>query len=608
MGRLLLIRRLVVGDVRRRPLESALLLVVVVITATTLALGLALRQVAQSPFARTKAATRGPDIAVKGQPNPGSLLRLSHAARMQGLRIPSQAFTRLGHSAGVAAIGGPFPLAFVRLTAPSVDVAVNAEGRTYAPSAVNQPLLTAGRWVRPGGVVLEQGLAGVLGLQVGDQIRLRGRSFKVVGVALQTEQAFYPAGRPGLVWVTPADARRLATRSDPLGYSLGIKLTHPSAADGFWNSPAFTAFGTALMGSATGRPWQANRDDDYRVVKIDQKALLVGGWLLGLLAIATIAVVVGGRMAEQTRRVGLLKAVGATPRLVAVVLLAENLVIALAGAAAGLLIAWPLIPEFADPGRGLLGTPPTPPLTPISIAEVALAAVAVATAATIAPALRGARTSTIKALNDPARPPQRRARLIALSARLPVPMLLGLRLISRRLRRTLLTSASLTIAVTMVVAAITLQSEINLRDQTPNGAGLVDWSSSIGGRVTHVVWILGAVLLVLAGLNVIFTTWATVIDAERPNALARALGATPRQVSSALTAAQLPPALIAACIGIPAGLALYQLAGGQLANANPSILLLLSVIPCTLIAVALFTYLPARAAARRSVAAALRSE
>ena len=126
--------------------------------------------------------------------------------------------------------------------------------------------------------------------------------------------------------------------------------------------------------------------------------------------------------------------------------------------------------------------------------------------------------------------------------------------------------------------------------------------------MTHLVWILGAVLVVLAGLNVIFTTWATVIDAERPTALARALGATPRQVSGALTASQLLPALIAACIGIPAGLALYELAGGQLANANPSILLLLSVLPCTLIAVALFTYVPARAAARRSVARALRSE
>ena len=315
MSRLLLVYRLVAGDIRRRPVQSAMLVVVIVTTTTTLTLGLTLRHVAQNPFARTRAATNGPDVVVHGQPNPGSPLQLTHTGEQQGLRTPSQAFTRLGHAAGVAAIGGPFPLAFVRLTAPGVDVAVNAEGRTYAPSAVNQPLVTAGRWVRPGGVVLEQGLAGVLDLRVGDHIRLRDRSFTVVGVALQTEQPFYPAGRPGLVWVTPADARRLATRSDPLGYSLGIKLTHPSAADGFWNTAAFNAFGTALIGSSVGRPWQANRDDDYRVVTIDQTALLVAAWLLALLAIATIAVLVGGRMTEQTRRLGLLKAAASRRRL-----------------------------------------------------------------------------------------------------------------------------------------------------------------------------------------------------------------------------------------------------------------------------------------------------
>jgi len=113
---------------------------------------------------------------------------------------------------------------------------------------------------------------------------------------------------------------------------------------------------------------------------------------------------------------------------------------------------------------------------------------------------------------------------------------------------------------------------------------------------------------VLAGITVIFTTWATVIDAQRPTALARALGATPRQVSAGLTTAQLLAGVVAACIGIPAGLGLYQLAGGSVAKANPSIVLLIAVLPCTLVAVGLFTFLPARAGARRSVADALRSE
>ncbi|MGO9901532.1 MAG: hypothetical protein ACLP0J_18035 [Solirubrobacteraceae bacterium] len=40
-------------------------------TATTLTLGFALRHVSQSPFARTRAATNGPDLVAQFQPNPG---------------------------------------------------------------------------------------------------------------------------------------------------------------------------------------------------------------------------------------------------------------------------------------------------------------------------------------------------------------------------------------------------------------------------------------------------------------------------------------------------------------------------------------------------------
>jgi hypothetical protein len=68
------------------------------------------------------------------------------------------------------------------------------------------------------------------------------------------------------------------------------------------------------------------------------------------------------------------------------------------------------------------------------------------------------------------------------------------------------------------------------------------------------------------------------------------------------------PALLAACLGIPAGLAIYQLAGGNVATANPPLLMLLAVIPCTLAVVTLLTSIPARLGANRSVAGALRSD
>ncbi len=86
---------------------------------------------------------------------------------------------------------------------------------------------------------------------------------------------------------------------------------------------------------------------------------------------------------------------------------------------------------------------------------VAAVALAVALLATFVPAVRAARTSTVAALADAARTPRRRAGLIAASRRLPVPLLLGLRLAARRPRRLVLSAASITITVAMIVGVLT---------------------------------------------------------------------------------------------------------------------------------------------------------
>jgi putative ABC transport system permease protein len=210
-------------------------------------------------------------------------------------------------------------------------------------------------------------------------------------------------------------------------------------------------------------------------------------------------------------------------------------------------------------------------------------------------------------LNDPARPPSRRPWLITASAVLPVSLLLGLRLVARRTRRTVLTAASLTVAVTMVVTALTVQRDLAVTGQGRPVVGFFT-SSAIVQSANHVLLVLSIILVALAAVSVTFTAWATAIDAEQATALARALGATPRQVSAGLTSAQLLPALVAACLGIPAGLGLYQLAGGHLSEATPPLAWLLAVIPGTLAGVAAMTAIPARVGARRPVGEVLRSE
>jgi predicted lysophospholipase L1 biosynthesis ABC-type transport system permease subunit len=83
--------------------------------------------------------------------------------------------------------------------------------------------------------------------------------------------------------------------------------------------------------------------------------VLFGSTLLVILALATLVVLVGGRMSEDGRRVGMLKAAGASPGYVTGLLmtsyLAIGVVAAVVGSAAGRLLA----PMLVRPSAGLLG-------------------------------------------------------------------------------------------------------------------------------------------------------------------------------------------------------------------------------------------------------------
>jgi hypothetical protein len=138
-----------------------------------------------------------------------------------------------------------------------------------------------------------------------------------------------------------------------------------------------------------------------------------------------------------------------------------------------------------------------------------------------------------------------------LSATLPVPLLLGLRIAGRRLRRTALSMAGIAVMVSGIVPI--LASRARLGSQEFSGAGL---DNPITDRVDQILLVVTVMLAVLAAINAIFVTWACVRDLRHSSALARALGATRRQVIAGLVAAQALPAFAGALLGIPLGIGL----------------------------------------------------
>jgi putative ABC transport system permease protein len=612
VGRLLLAGRLAARDLRRRPAEAALLLLAITAATAILTLGLVLRGVISKPYETTREATAGPDVVV---------------ALDSADRAGAKALT---DASGVVAHSGPYPVVAAFLEANGRRVVAQTEGRDTVTAAVDQPKPTKGGWVRDGGVVLEAAFAEALRVSPGDRVTMKpfevemrdgkptrimrgaGRSFQVAGVAVTASTPPYPepaclgnvcqgGADTGMAWLTRADLRRLAPDEPSYLSILNLKLADPDQAPAFaarHNPPPDAEPGTSEPDQppALLQPWQEIREASANLVRNQRRALLTGAWLLALLAVASVAVLVGGRMADQIRRVGLLKAVGGTPGLVAAVLLAEYVVVALLAAAAGLVIGWRTEPLLTEASAGLLGSAGGRTLTASTIGIVTSVALVVAVAATLVPAVRASRTSTVLALADAARPPRRTGWLIALSSRLPVPLLLGLRVAGRRPRRIVLAAASIAITVSGVVAALGAHAEI------------ADGSDSTRAEpLNRVLLAITITLVVLAAVNAIFVAWATALDARRACALARALGATPQQVSAGLSAAQVLPALAAAILGIPGGLALLAAVDPD-ETVLPPLWQLLAVVPGTVLTIAVLTAIPARISARRPAAEALRSE
>jgi putative ABC transport system permease protein len=611
-GRAFLVVRLATKDLRHRPAQALLLLLAIAAGTTTLTLGLALHGTTNNPYARTRTATNGPDVVATVMPGgssaPGPATTAKPVPRGPDLAAAAEAaaLLPLEHAAGVVASSGPFPVTWTSLRKGHTSGGAEVEGRTSAVSSVDQPKLLHGGWVRPGGVVVEAGFASALGLHVGDRLTLGATTFAIVGTAATAAIPDYPdvcaaaegcfivgsvsSSNPGLIWAAETDASHIAGASGPIAYFLNLKLDNPTAASAFADRyNANTAPSAPYLLS-----WQRIRSGDGLVIAKVQRVLSIGSWLLALLAVGSVAVLVGGRMAEQTRRVGLLKAVGGTPRLVAVVLLLEHVLVGVCAAALGLVAGRLAAPLIDDPGAGLIGAPNAPSLTGTTVVLVLALAVGVAILATFVPAIRAARQSTVAALNDSARPPRRRASLIRLSAHLPAPLLLGVRLAARRPRRLVLSIFSVAVTTSGLVTVLILHA----RSST--------WS--LGPQVLRVTTIISVMLVALAAVNAAFIAWTTALDVRHSAALAQALGATPRQITNGLTIAQLLPALLGALLGIPGGIGIYNIPNHHGPMILPSAWLLLATVVLTLVVIAVLTAVPTRIGTRRSVAEVLQAE
>jgi putative ABC transport system permease protein len=605
--------RLARCNVRRRPAQAVLLLLTLTLATGMFGAGMALYGSADRPWDRVWAATDGFHVSA-------AYYRDRGVDRADvDLDAARARFAELAAAPEVRAVGGPWTHMYGLLDVDGGSEDLTAEIRDAGRSAVDQPLVTAGSWLSAGsdGVVLEQGLADALVVGPGDTISVQGHEVAVLGVAMTVSRGRFPLTRPAQIWVTPATGetfRRIGLTEE--GMEMQLHLNDPDDAEAFAAShrDIEAIDETSILSLET---WHQRRADSHSDIDILAGTLFAAGVLVGLLTVATAAVIVAGRMAAQTRQIGTLKAVGVTPRQVVLALLVENLALAglatLVGLAAGRVVA----PRLAEASQTVLGQPETPALTWGRVAIVAGVAAAVVVLATVRPAVRGLRHSTVRSLASGARPPRRPGHMARWAATpgLPLVGVLGLRSAWRRPGRLLTNAVGLSLAVAMIVVAAGLRPSLARLDAasatsaSPGEALSAAAVDSLYEQVRTIVLGTAGLLLVLATINALIIAALAARDSARNHATLRAVGATPRQTTATLVVSQLGASLLAVVVGLPLGLGLWSLMdGGDLPPVPVPTTTLLAIAAIVPLVFAALVTLPARLWAHRPPARALTYE
>jgi hypothetical protein len=379
--------KLAFAGVRSRLLASALTVLLSSAAAATIVLALEVGATARDPWQRTFTAANGAHVLAN---------------------VPSQAEARaIAALPGVAERDEPVPIANVAREGTDRLLLAGLPARPR----VNTPVRTAGSALREDGVVLERSFAEAEGLEVGTPLALSAPGgpieLPILGTAISPSQPRYPRSNPGLAWVTRATLERIEPDRSRWSWTQAVRLTDAAAA------PAFAARATASLpaGSAFVATWQDQRAEALRDAQ--PAAIILTTYTIVLLVVvfAVVAILIGARASAQHREIGLLKAVGLTPRQITTVFTLESAALGLIAVVIGFALGALLAPRIAAPSAETMLGAPTTAANPWHLLAAGIPVLLVLIASARSSTRRATRFSALQAIQAGTRAPAPRSRL-----------------------------------------------------------------------------------------------------------------------------------------------------------------------------------------------------
>ncbi|MFD3310856.1 FtsX-like permease family protein [Streptomyces sp. NPDC058694] len=372
--------RVIRSGVGRRRVQTVVIAVATMMAVASAVVAGSLIVAATAPFDHAFAKQQGAHLAAQFDPAKVT------AAQLKATR----------EQTGVTASAGPYPSTTIQPedSAGLPMPALTLVGRSGPKADVDDLDLKSGRWpTKAGEIVLSTSFAGPafkLGSTLKTSDKEGGSTLTVVGLALSVSKT---AG----AWATPAQTRALASADNPLTsqmlYRFDSAGTEKQITDGRKKLAAAVPSG-ALLGSQS-----------YLETKraADQGAAPTIPFLIafGVLGIVMSVIIVGsvtsGAVGSSLRRIGILKAIGFTPREVVRAYVAQALIPAAVGIALGVVLGNLLAVPLLDDTEQVYGTASLTVAWWVDVV-VPVAALVVVGVAALVPALRAGRLRTVEAI------------------------------------------------------------------------------------------------------------------------------------------------------------------------------------------------------------------